>query len=260
MLKLKALGTGGAFNNSNSSFILYKNKNDLKEITYDESDNLLFDCGNLIFNKLLKLNYKVNHVYISHIHDDHIGSLTSLIFFNYYALGRKTYIYTAKEIQKKLKIYFELMAVDFSYNIKGSIKDIKYEFRNEKDLENHLKKISLNKNNYLVKFIKGDHGSVENYGLSIKNIESKNKLIISGDTKANINILNDIKDSLNKEEKVTILHDYSFWDNVECNIHMCETDYQEFYLRSLKDYQDSNYKFIFYHNEEPSEKINKIKI
>ena len=81
-MKLKQIGNGGAFNTKdcNSSFLIQM------------SDGLmLFDCGYSVFPKLIELDSKkvislkdLKYVYISHLDDDHVGSVKSLIYYQYF--------------------------------------------------------------------------------------------------------------------------------------------------------------------------------
>ena len=87
-MELKFLGRGGAFlpeEGNTSAYFIRENK------------LFLFDCGETVFlalkrnNRLKKLveenNIKDIQVYITHRHSDHVGSLSSLIFYCYYILG-----------------------------------------------------------------------------------------------------------------------------------------------------------------------------
>lgn len=75
---LKFLGKGGAFDieyGNNSAFEIIDNK------------LYLFDCGYDVFKKLIKYklleNLKEVNVLITHLHGDHIGSLSTLISYLY---------------------------------------------------------------------------------------------------------------------------------------------------------------------------------
>jgi ribonuclease BN (tRNA processing enzyme) len=254
-LNVKTLGLGGAFDDSNSSFVIYSNEDDLKK----PNNSVLFDCGSLIFNKIKKKDYVINNVFISHLHDDHIGSLMSLIYYNYYVLGGvKTKIYSAPNIEKKLKIYLELVKINTEYDAeKGNVPAEKVVFCDVKEIGKLLSDISSA--NIETSSVSGYHGNIENYGLSIKNKTTKNNLIISGDTKANLNMVEKIKTGVKEGLFVNILHDYSLWDNPDKNIHMCASDYR-LYLDNLINYI-GKYKFYFYHNAEANKKaIESIKI
>jgi flavorubredoxin len=91
MIKMvEILGCGGAFapELGNSSFILWMDAN--------KKQGILFDCGGDVFSKLRTLGYlyAIDSVVISHLHGDHAGSLDTLIYWNYFALGRKLYVYS----------------------------------------------------------------------------------------------------------------------------------------------------------------------
>ena len=81
-MQIKFVGTGGAFdaNYVNSSAIITLN-----------TKNYLIDCGHSVFPELVKKNLvpQIDFVLITHLHDDHVGSLGTLIFYNYHVLGRK---------------------------------------------------------------------------------------------------------------------------------------------------------------------------
>lgn len=78
---LKFIGTGSAFNTklgNNSAYII------------DGEDLILIDCGSVNFHRIkesgLLEKVKNIHVYITHTHADHVGSLADLIFYMYYSL------------------------------------------------------------------------------------------------------------------------------------------------------------------------------
>ena len=73
---VEVLGTGSAFipENTNTSFLLLNGK-------------ILVDCGYNVFQKLMsdykrQLAKELRYVFITHGHDDHIGSLQTLIYYN----------------------------------------------------------------------------------------------------------------------------------------------------------------------------------
>ena len=81
-MKIKQIGNGGAFNykETNSSFLIENNRK-----------YLLFDCGHSVYQKLRELEEAseislkdLKAVYISHFDDDHIGSLKTLIYYQYF--------------------------------------------------------------------------------------------------------------------------------------------------------------------------------
>ncbi len=114
-IKYGLLGYGGAFSsdeeNLNNSFYL-KLKDDNKDEIF------LIDCGEMNFHKVKNLIEKLKtgkvNVYITHLHPDHIGGLTTLYFymkiirpnieFKIFSPGKKS----AEEI----KILMRLMGAD----------------------------------------------------------------------------------------------------------------------------------------------------
>jgi hypothetical protein len=73
-LEIKFLGTGGAFevDLGNSSAIVHHG-----------SKHYLIDCGHSVFPKLVQngLVASIDGVFITHLHDDHAGSLSTLILY-----------------------------------------------------------------------------------------------------------------------------------------------------------------------------------
>lgn len=77
------VGTGNAFNfdRGNTSFT----------VSGGGRRVLLVDCGGTVPLRLLKTDRlaPVTDVVLTHLHADHVGGLESLIFFNFFALGRQ---------------------------------------------------------------------------------------------------------------------------------------------------------------------------
>ena len=102
MIKVRVLGSGGAFNTemTNSSFLI--------EI---DDEVILFDCGYNVFTKLRELEatepdiiQSIDKVIISHMDDDHMGSVKSLIYYRFYVLGLQTTLI----IDEKNAGYFDI--------------------------------------------------------------------------------------------------------------------------------------------------------
>lgn len=81
---LKFIGNGSCFNTTfgnNSAYYIDEEKQSL----------LLIDCGESVFERLMKQKIlekvKDIHVLITHMHTDHVGSLPSLLFFCEYVKG-----------------------------------------------------------------------------------------------------------------------------------------------------------------------------
>jgi flavorubredoxin len=92
---VEILGCGSAFapELGNSSFILWDGP----------MKGILFDCGGDVFAKLKTLGYlnAINSVVISHLHGDHVGSLDTLIYWNYFVLKRKLGVYSLGGIHRE---------------------------------------------------------------------------------------------------------------------------------------------------------------
>lgn len=100
-ITIEFLGCGGAFdvNQGNSSAVL----------TAPGGEKLLIDCGSLVFKELInrELVKDIENVFITHTHDDHIGSLSALIYLNWFVLKRALNLYCSEEVSKKLKVFLE---------------------------------------------------------------------------------------------------------------------------------------------------------
>ena len=82
---LNFIGTNSGFGNSNNSAYI--------EI---ENDIIIIDCGFTVFEKIKKLNFsKYNSVkvIITHLHNDHCGSLSQLILYLWFIYGKKNRSY-----------------------------------------------------------------------------------------------------------------------------------------------------------------------
>lgn len=71
-MQIKFIGTGGAFD--------YKYGNSSAWITYKDA-HILIDCGYSVYPRLQEkdLIRKINYILITHLHDDHAGSLATMI-------------------------------------------------------------------------------------------------------------------------------------------------------------------------------------
>jgi len=98
-VEVEFLGCGGAFdvNQGNSSAVL----------TSPKGEKLLIDCGSLVFKEILNRNLaeSINHVIITHTHDDHIGSLSAFIYLKWFVLKTPLKIYCSEDVSKKLSVF-----------------------------------------------------------------------------------------------------------------------------------------------------------
>ena len=97
IMGIKFLGTGGAFHPScgSSSALLQFGK------------TVLIDCGNDVFSKLLEqeLVDQIDYAFITHTHEDHISSLSSLIYYKKLILKETLKIECVDSVAKKLETY-----------------------------------------------------------------------------------------------------------------------------------------------------------
>src|SRR3990167_1557739 len=99
-MKLTFLGSGSAFtlgtDNYHSNMLL----------TNDNNENLLIDCGSdarFSLNELGKTFHDISHVYISHLHSDHVGGLEWLALSTKFdAICDKPNLYIAETLVDKL--------------------------------------------------------------------------------------------------------------------------------------------------------------
>lgn len=183
MLRLNFLGRGSDFNvkEGNTSAYIKSGK-----------DFILLDCGENIFERIINNNLlnDVSNVYviITHTNSDHVGSLSSLIYYCYYIKNITPNIYfPGAELQQLLNI----MGHSKEYNLTLPQLDI-----------------CFNINNILFKFIPVTH--IENMNCYAVTMEDEDNLIYySGDSN---NISEDILNKLNEIDYLyqdTCLADYN---------------------------------------------------
>lgn len=162
MQSLKFLGRGSAFNTAEGNTSAYFIK-----------DNIFFllDCGEMIFHTLKendklkniieKNNIKDIHIYITHLHSDHVGSLSSLIYYCYYILRITPKIHHPQK-ESGSYTYFVLNQL---LRIQGHVKEYEYEktpyegiYAQECLHDDNLKSYSyiIDKLNYKKIFYSGD--------------------------------------------------------------------------------------------------------
>ena len=234
-MKFMQLGNGGAFNfkMSKSSFLFEK-----------DDEYMLFDCGTDIFNRLMILNEnetidlkKLKTIFISHMDDDHIGSLRTLLYHQFFMLGIIPKVVCSEKLYPLLKTY--LINICGHNGIVENYKKI-YTRLFELFEVKAYKEISGIFNIDEIRNFHYQSGS----GLIIKNNTEKLAIIISGDTIACEELLEDIKKA-NEDYTLVIFHDYSSWDQPDKQVHACKTNIEKEYPKDL--YQNLNY----YHNNEP---------
>lgn len=108
---LNFIGRGSAFNvkeGNNSAFIKIDN------------ELIMFDCGEGIFERIIKNdllhNIKNIKIFITHLHSDHTGSLSSLIYYCYYIKYIKVKVYFPNnDLKELLKMHANVDGRDYEY-------------------------------------------------------------------------------------------------------------------------------------------------
>jgi len=228
-LTFEIIGSGGAFDTDklNSSFIIHSNEDDRK---------ILIDCGYNIFPYIKEKSYHIEDILITHTHFDHIGSLESLIFYNYFEKGIQTNVYSGPKVVERLKYILDVNKLYYNGEI------IPTEICRIRNLD----EVNINK----FETIEMNHIVTPSYGFIFKGtdvIGNPKYIVISGDTKASYNLAKWIENIYKKENaEIIIFHDFSDWDNPLENIHCCKSDFDKTYLPLIEKYD--NLKFIFYHS------------
>ncbi|MEJ8803252.1 MBL fold metallo-hydrolase [Pontibacter sp. H249] len=106
-MQIKFLGTGGAFDTDylNSAALL-----DFRGI------HLLIDCGFTVFPALVKksLITKVDHIILTHLHNDHCGSLANLLLYKYTIEKAKppVILYPSESFRQQLYNFLKIQVKD----------------------------------------------------------------------------------------------------------------------------------------------------
>ena len=158
---LKFLGNDSGFGNKNNSAYFE-----------DKGEFFLLDCGFAVFGIIKERfdfsQYKNINIVITHLHNDHAGSLSQVVMYIWFTYGKTVNVMSACE---KIQEYLE---------ITGTVKD-GYQIKRE------------SKN---LKFIKTQHvKEIDCYGLRIY-LEGKN-IVYTGDT----NTLEPFKEYLKKADE-----------------------------------------------------------
>jgi len=111
-MRIELLGVGGAFSPPEAGHT--------SALIYGGLNLLLIDCGSRVFDTLRRRDQEdgldrishINAVAITHLHDDHVGSLGSLLFYRYYVLGKETEIFCGDQLRPKLQSYLSAVLGD----------------------------------------------------------------------------------------------------------------------------------------------------
>ena len=220
--KIKQLGNGTAFEpkETNSSFLI-----DI------DGNYILFDCGYNVFEELLDL-HKANEInlnnlhiiFISHIDDDHIGSLKSLCYYLYFNFNITPMV--IGNLEQQGISYLDDLTENCAHNyykdgewFDHNFVDLDYDFK----INSHV----LSGTGFSIKSIGETNHSKLCYGLMVTGPESI--LYITGDTKAHKPIELICKKIAKADKQLIIFHDYSKWNDEANNVHACDQDIERVY-------------------------------
>jgi phosphoribosyl 1,2-cyclic phosphodiesterase len=101
-MNIRFLGVGGAFSPEfgNSSMM----------VEAAPGCVLLVDCGGTVYSVLRRTGWidRVTHVLITHMHDDHVGSLGSLVYHMHFVAGRQLTLLFPPALEDPLRTLFRL--------------------------------------------------------------------------------------------------------------------------------------------------------
>jgi phosphoribosyl 1,2-cyclic phosphodiesterase len=200
-IKLNFLGIGSGFNlELGNSSAFFK----------DKYNNLyLIDCGFDVFAKIIKFDLlkDVNKVYVflTHLHDDHSGSIASLIFYCFYVLN------------KKVEVMHPSYNIARYMSLQGGLRQTSFKITSDSTIYNDSGKKILSYNFIPVKHIQG----MNCYGLRIKNHMNKEEHVIyySGDTLGLFNGV-DKYDSMYSASNITVYQEVTHTKTYDGAVHM----------------------------------------
>ena len=236
-MNIRQIGNGGAFDyqSVNSSFVIEHN-----------DKYLLFDCGYSVYAELRRLDAdekedfdlkKLDAIYISHMDDDHVGSIKTLLYYQYFVNGITTKVMyqtgTGLEDDIECELLFHMDTKrENDEEVNASIWTPIYLPLNGGTIWNTLE----------VHSEETDH-HVECYGLRVFDINEE--IYISGDTKATKQTADVMEGLLKGHRDLLIFHDFSNWDCEGSQVHACKSDTERLYSPEIRE------KINWYHNNEP---------
>ncbi len=179
-MNIRFIGTGGAFD------IDYGNSS---AIITCQGKNILIDCGHTVFPKLMQLNLvqTIDYILITHLHDDHAGSLSTLIFYLYFFFPqRKVPVIAPQKFQQELINFL-------NFSQKNTL-----QFTTFEDLPDFIQPIDTFNRHY---------PDMQTYGYVFS--ESNKHIVYSGDINDVHFLVEEVK-KLNLDGEIIIFHDVTF--------------------------------------------------
>ena len=232
-MRLYRLGNGSALNpkKTNSSFMVFGDK-----------CNMLIDCGYNVYRRLeaeYKVNDKLKYIFITHMDDDHIGSLRALMYDLYFkhkiiptiicsvtleeelSNYLKSHTGVMRNYAKEPEMLFEIIPLHFDYKCNL---DLNYE------------------NQFSIKLFKNKHFQPGS-GISMFNKVTQNGISITGDTIPCEAIAEEFAYMTGICKKYTMFHDYSNWNEPSMQVHACNDSIIKCYQPKMVS------RLKFYHND-----------
>ena len=232
-MRLYRLGNGSALNpkKTNSSFMVFGDK-----------ANMLIDCGYNVYQKLeaeYKVNDKLKYIFITHMDDDHIGSLRALMYDLYFKHKTIPTILCCDDVYDRLKVYLE----DHTGVMKNYNKEPEILFNMVSLINDRPYNIDLNNyTDFTIKTFENKHFQ-SGSGISMFNYATHNGISITSDTIPCENIAEEFELMTTRCKKYTMFHDYSNWNEPAMQVHACSDSIIKCYQPKMVS------RLKFYHND-----------
>lgn len=195
---LKFLGKDSGFGDKNTS-------------AYFEDGNTLtiIDCGFSIFNEIKNKfdfkKYRTINIVITHLHNDHAGSLSQLVLYLYFIYNIKVTIISKCD---KIKEYLEITGTpDNAYELKESLDNLKFiKTEHVKYLDSYGFKANLNNKNIIYT---GDTSTLHTFIPYINNEVDELYVDVSKNGGAHLkieDILDLLREIKNNGTKIFLMH------------------------------------------------------
>lgn len=235
-MKFTQIGNGSALVpvNTNSSFAITGTKH-----------SMLIDCGTNVYAKLYK-DYpldikKFKYIFITHMDDDHIGSLRSFMYHLYFKCNVKPCIIVDESLKEDMLHYLkDHKGLVVNYQKDNSIELFEFITINDNDYTN----IDLdNKDTIGISSFKNKHFQ-SGSGISIVNFSKCTGVSITGDTVPCKEILDEFNMmTLKCSNFYKMYHDFSSWNQPSMQVHSCRSAMELMYPKAMIK------KLKLYHND-----------